>query len=52
LAFRQRVLATTIEDLQAVAERYFVGIAPSVAVITSASAAQSLKIDGLVINKI
>ena len=52
LAFRQRVLATTIEDLQAVAERYFVGIAPSVAVITSASAAQSLKIDGLVIDKI
>ncbi len=52
LAFRQRVLSTTIEDLQRVAERYFVGIKPSVAVITSASAAQSLAIDGLEIIKI
>ena len=52
LAFRQRVLSTTIEDLQRVAERYFVGIKPSVAVITSAGAAQSLAIEGLEIMKI
>ena len=52
LAFRQRVLSTTIEELQGVAERYFVGIKPSVAVITSAGAAQSLAIDGLEIIKI
>jgi len=35
-----------------VAERYFVGIKPSVAVITSAGAAQSLAIEGLEIMKI
>ena len=51
-AFRQRVLATTLDDLRAVAKRYFVDQEPSLAVITSAAQAESLEIDGLEINKI
>ena len=52
MTFRERVLATTFDELKAVAERYFVGVTPSVAVITSANAAQTLKIEGLEVIKI
>ena len=52
MTFRERVLATTFDELRAVAERYFVGVTPSVAVITSANAAQTLKIEGLEVIKI
>lgn len=50
--FRERVLATTLEDLKRVATHYFVDQEPSLAVITSAAKAEELEIEGLEINKI
>ncbi len=52
MRFRETVLSTTLADLRGVAERYFVGVKPSLAVITSASAADTLEIEGLEILKI
>ena len=42
MAFRQRVLATTLDDLKAVAERYFAAAEASVGVITNRESAESL----------
>ena len=47
LAFCERVLATTLEDLRAVSERYFSPGSASHGVITSRKCAENLDLDGL-----
>jgi len=52
IEFRQRVLATSIEDLRRVGERYLAPEQASIGIITDSRSAEGLDIEGLQINNI